>query len=338
MNIKKTIKSLFSGNKQDKQFLMSDSAPTKQSDINIYNNITAKGDSVSFDNANLGVQYITQVISDNPSSSSVLEAEITEKLGKIQELADECKFAEATLEYRELLEDFTMMGTVDKNIQARILLGAISSCVNQADFTNAEKYARRLQRDKLPIDEKGYSILFAFYLNQRNEALYQKAEEVAEKALEKYPNSLTCLCNYVLIKSITDRSFDAKAFFVSKAITPENEDDKKRYYETLCNIYVTRMEFDNVISTYKSLDITPSLLLHSQYINALYCDCIINTDKQFITRSDIDFSKLCFMRKSISEIEQDLSEDKTTYFRCLIADAYLNCVLLLGGNSNMVSL
>jgi tetratricopeptide (TPR) repeat protein len=335
-DIKKRIESLFKGKKQIEQDQYQIPSTMSVNSASIANSVYVKKGDVSMDNANFGIQYYVYVNADPPSSTAALDSSVMSKLDSIQELFEKCKFTDALAGYKELLEDYTVMNAVDESVRARVLLGIISSYVSLSEFSSAEKYLKQLKKDKLPLNEKGYSIIVSYYLSQRNPALYKDAECIAVQAIKDFPDSVICICLYALVKSLVDDSFDGVKYLKDNISILDDEGDRKRYFETLCNILIINTDYDGVIATHKALDFKPSLILHSQYINALYVCCIYNKDKEYIVRSDIDFQKLYTVWQNIHEIEEGLTDDDTLYFRCLIADVYLNCIILLGNESGQI--
>lgn len=331
------LETLFIKNKNE-QYQDQTLSPTSENVTSLSTELIIKNGNNSFDGANFGVQNIIYLYPEHSASNHVLDSSVVAKLDSIKNLMSSYKLAEALEGYQELLKDYTVMNAIDKSLQSRILLGIVSIYIRISDFTNAEKYLDLYKKQSLPIDDKGYSIIISYYLNQRNYSLCDEANRIATKALEDFPDSLTCKCLYALAKTIVDGSFDGKKYLDENVHPLNDSDDKKLYYEALCNIFTARRLFDNLIDTYNELEIKPSLLLHSQYINALYIRTIYNrNDKKFIYRADIDFAKLYEVWQTIVKIENKLTENEVEFFRCLIADVYLNCVVLLGKESNIVS-
>ena len=335
--IRKLIEKFFSNADKTEQNQPQELTPNSVLDIR--NKIVAKKGDISLDNANFGVQIHNPTIHlypEQPTSSQILTSSISTKLDEIQKLVSVCKFDEALTEYHELLGDYSVMNALDKNLQSRIILGVVSVYINTADFANAGKFIERHKRDKLLLDEKGYSIIVSYYLNQNNPDLYEDAERVSSQALADFPQSLTCMCLYAFAKSIVDTNFDGKQY-LDTSISPLNDEkDKKLYYETICNIFGVRRNYSNIITVYNELDFLPSMQLHAQYIHALYASVIYNKEKEIIVRADIDFSELFSVWQAILEIEKIYSDDEVSFFRRLIADVYLNCVVLLGRESSQI--
>jgi len=338
INIKKLIESLFPDKKPVEQYQHQSTVPTPEGIASISNSVTVNNGDASFPNANFGIQQNYYVTIEQPDASRTIASSIvTAKLDSIQALAEKCKFTDALTGYKELLEDYNLMATVDKSVQSRVLLGMISSYICLSDFKNAEKYLQHLKRDKLPLNEKGYSIIISYYLNQRSIAFYKEAEGFATESISEFPDSVISICQYALVKTIIDADFDGKQYLDANIHSIDKDEDKKRYYETLCNIFITKRDSNRVIATYKELDVRPTLPLHSQYICALYINSIYANGKEYVGRSDIDFSKLYAVWQAIQEIEKSLTDDETHHFRHLIADVYLNCIILLDKETNRIT-
>ncbi|MCL2592041.1 MAG: hypothetical protein FWD82_01625 [Defluviitaleaceae bacterium] len=335
IEIKKWIETLFQKRNKNEQYQSKGFNPAPEVIGELKNSIVIKNGTNSFDGANFGVQNTYYMITDYSISSQILDSSVTSTLDAIKKLISNCKLDVALSKYQELINDYTVMSSLDKSIQSRVLLGIASIYINMSDFINAKKFIEQHKKGNLPFDDKGYSIMASYYLNQKDPNLYSELNNIANKALEHFPNSIICMCIYALVTTIVDVNFDGKQYLEGISTKLDNDEDKKLYFETLCNIFIIRMEFDSVINIYKTLEFKPSLLLHSQYINTLYTSLIYSeNDNDFIRRADMDFAKLYNIWLIILKIEENLTEDEVEFFRCLIADVYLNCIVLLGKESN----